>query len=61
MKHPVIFVFVIKEEVLQVYERYNYLESYNLLSDTALVIVVTDTSRYYYESKRLDTMMVKLP
>jgi len=47
------------EEVLQNYERYNYLESYKLLSDTALMIVIKDTISYL-GSKRLDTMIVKL-
>lgn len=48
-----------KEELLQDYERYNYLESYKLLSDTALMIVVKDTSSYF-KNNRLDTMIVKL-
>lgn len=48
-----------KEEVLQVYERYNYLESYKLLGDTALMVVVKDTISYL-GSQHLDTMMIKL-
>ena len=47
------------EEILQDYERYNYLESYKLLGDTALMIVVKDTISYLGR-KQLDTMIVKL-
>jgi hypothetical protein len=48
-----------EEKVLQDYERYNYLESYKLLSDTALMIVIKDTISYL-GSKHFDTMIVKL-
>ena len=47
------------EEILQDYERYNHLESYKLLADTALMIIVKDTISYLGRN-RLDTMIVKL-
>jgi hypothetical protein len=50
---------IISEELLQEFERYNYLQSYRLLNDTALMIVVKDTISYL-GSQRFDTMIVKL-
>lgn len=46
------------EEVLQDYERYNSLEGYKLIDDTALMIVIKDTISYL-RKKHLDTMIVK--
>jgi hypothetical protein len=48
-----------EEDVLQGYERYNFLASYKLLSDTTLMIVVKDTISYL-DSNRFDTMIVKI-
>lgn len=48
-----------EEKLLQEFERYNYLQSYRLLNDTVLMIVVKDTVSYL-GSQRFDTMIVKL-
>ncbi len=45
------------EEILQVYERYNFLESYEVKNDS-LFIIVNDTLRKHVKAKRFG---VKLP
>jgi len=46
------------EEVLQDYERYNYLEKYQLLEDTSLLLILKDTISYL--GNKPDTMFIKL-
>jgi ABC-type Fe3+-hydroxamate transport system substrate-binding protein len=46
------------EEVLQNYERYNYLEKYQLLADTSLLLILRDTISYL--GNKPDTMFLKL-
>lgn len=46
------------EVILKNYERYNFVNSYEILSDTTLQLILSDTA---FTERKADTMLLKIP